>query len=189
MTGRLTVALGKFISSRQHGFLRGRSTTTNLVEFVSSVIIQMESGRQVDGLYLDFSKAFNCVNHRLLIEKLRDYGVPELADRKLQVRVGHHLSVPFTATSSVPQGSHLGPVLFLVYIQDLSAALTIIEFSPYADDLKLSSTVSSSVDYLRLQQSLNQVAAWGARNRNGLKLNADKCQVITFTSAAQRDVV
>ena len=129
----------------------------------------MESGRQVDGLYLDFSKAFDCLNHHLLIEDLRKYGVPELtlnwfcsylADRKLQVRVGHHLSVPFTATSGIPQGSHLGPVLFLVYINDLSAALTEIEFSFYADDLKFSSTVSSSIDYLRLQQSLNQVASW-----------------------------
>ena len=146
-----------------HGFSSGRSTTINLVEFVSSVITRMESGRQVDGLYLDFSKAFDCLSHRLLTEKLRKYGAPELAlnwfgsylaDRKLQVRVGHHLSVSFTAILGVPQESHPGPVLFFVYIQDMSAALTNIEFSFYADDLKLSSTVSSSNDYFRLQPSL-----------------------------------
>ena len=100
------------------------------------------------------------MEERVLIEKLRKYGISELAlnwfisylaDRKLQVRVGgHHLSVPFTRTSDVPQGSHLGPVVFHVYTQDLSAALTNIEFSFYADDLKLSSNVSSSNDYLRL---------------------------------------
>ena len=63
----------------------------------------------------------------------------------------------------------------------MSAALTNIEFSFYADDLKLSNTISSSNDHFRLQQSLNQVASWGGRN--GLKPNIGKCQVITLSSA------
>ena len=85
------------------------------------------------------------------------------------------MSDPFIARS------HLGPVLFFVYTQDLALALTNIEFSFYADDFKLCSTVASLEDWSQLQHSINQVASWGARN--GLKLNAGKSQVISFSRA------
>ena len=71
MCNRLTKAFENIISERQHGFLSGRSTTTNLMEFAGSVKAAMEGGSQVDALYLDFSKAFDCLNHGPLIEKLR----------------------------------------------------------------------------------------------------------------------
>ena len=170
MCSRLTKAFGNIISERQHGFLSGRSTTTNLMEFVGSVKAAMEGGNQVDALYLDFSKAFDCLNHGLLVEKLRKYGVGQraldwfssyLSDQRLHVKVENGLSSPYVATSGVPQGSHLGPVLFLVYVQDLVQSVRDIEFSLCADDLKLNKTIRCADDCLLLQSCLDKVSEWG----------------------------
>lgn len=143
----------------------------------------MERGHQVDALYLDFSKAFESLNHALLMEKLHKYGVDQamlawlgsyLAGRTLQVRVGGSLSSPFLATSGFPQGSHLGPLLFLIYVQDLVCTVGEVGHSLYADDLKLYRTIKEPDDQQLLQASLNHVAAWG--KLNGLRLNpTDQC--------------
>ena len=101
-----------------------------------------------------------------------------LVGRKLQVRVGESLSDPFLATSGVLQGSHLGLLLFLLYVHDLTLLLRGADHLLYADDLKMSCTIDSEDDCLRLQEILNRVAEWG--NRNRLQLNSFKCQVISF---------
>ena len=88
------------------------------------------------------------------------------------------LSDPFFASSGVPQESHLGPLLFLLYVQDLTLLLQDIDHSLYADDLKISCSVDREDDCLHLQQMLNSVAEWG--NKNHLYLNSSKCQVISF---------
>lgn len=75
MCQRVTAAFKDTISEAQHGFFRGRSTTTNLVDFVSEVLSSMEAGHQVDALYMDLSKAFDSLNHELLVQKLGRYGV------------------------------------------------------------------------------------------------------------------
>ena len=98
----------------------------------------------MDALYLDFSRAFDCLDHDLLV-------------RKLQVRVGQELSTPYEATSGAPQSSHLGPILLLFYMQDLVARLS-VDHSLYADDLMIRQKISGYIYALVLQANLGLVA-------------------------------
>lgn len=87
------------ISTNQHGFFNGRSTTTNLLEFTSTTIKSVEQGKQMDVVYTDFSKAFDLINHRIVMKKLENFGVHSsllswigsyLANRSMAVRIGNH---------------------------------------------------------------------------------------------------
>ena len=99
--------------------------------------------KQVDVIYLDFAKAFDSVNHNLLIYKLAKLGLSGgtlkwilsyLSDRELQVKIKGNLSDPFVAPSGVPQGSHLGPLLFILFINDINNELRYVIVLIFADD-------------------------------------------------------
>lgn len=106
------------ISEFQHGFVRKRSTSTNLMTYVPSLLDAMEKRQQVDAIYIDFTKAFDRVPHSLAVNKLDRMGLPQwltrwvssyLTERSAYVRLDGLKSDPFEITSGVPQGSHLGP--------------------------------------------------------------------------------
>ncbi|XP_046683634.1 uncharacterized protein LOC124369626 [Homalodisca vitripennis] len=141
---------------------------------------------QIDVVELDFAKAFDRVDHVLLIRKLCEYGIcgpllkwfaSYLHERKLQVRFHSALSKEFIATSGVPQGSHLGPTLFNIYINDITRRLSFNHLL-FADDLKLYAKVTTHQDAINLQEDLNRVEEWCLEN--SMALNLDKCVCITF---------
>lgn len=184
---RLDYYFHNIISPNQHGFFSQRSTTTNLVCFQSHVIAAFAKRSQLDAIYLDFSKAFDRVSHLHLLSKLEAYGVTGyllqwfksyLEDRRLKVRFSGKLSSDVVATSGVPQGSHLGPLLFNIFINDIVTTSENSSCLLFADDIKLFRIISSADDCFELQRSLQNLQTWC--DRNSMDLNIKKCFCISF---------
>ena len=155
-------------SCSQHGFLAGRSCTTQLLEFLEDVTTALDNGEDVDVIYPDFCKAFDKVPHKRLLRKLWGYGIRGnvhawiqdfLSDRKQHVRINGNLSDPVKVTSGVPQGSVLGPILFLIYINDLPEVISTI-MKLFADDAKIYRSISTIQHVELLQLSVDEAVAW-----------------------------
>ena len=177
-----------FMIESQHGFLKNRSTMTNLVSFINDVSEVLDSNGQVDCIYTDLAKAFDVVDHSVLIHKLRNYGIcgkvinwitSYLDNRELNVVIGGHQSDTFIATSGVPQGSHLGPILFGIFINDIITCFDNCRIFLYADDLKMFKKISSIDDSIKMQADLEKLVSWC--KHNNLNLNHQKCYSITFS--------
>lgn len=178
----------QIFSSKQHGFLKGRSTTTNLTEFVSTTICALESGKEVDVVATDFSKAFDMISHQTILFKLKALGFAPLfirwlesylKSRQYSVIFRSCISNPIKSTSGVPQGSHLGPLIYVLTINDVELVIRDSNLSVYADDMKISKSISSHADSISLQDDLNRFSIWC--QKNFLKLNVTKCQTITYS--------
>lgn len=177
----------KFIHPRQHGFLKFHSTQTNLVEFVQAASNAVDSGGQVDVIYLDIAKAFDRVPHRLLIQKLVAYGFTQasaafmssyLRDRAYQVKLNGATSRRVQPTSGVGQGSVLGPPLFLIFFNDVLSEIS-SDVWAFADDIKVVKNIDTVDDVVQLQQDVERVNKWCGRN--GLALNTQKSRMMSFT--------
>lgn len=185
---RLTWHLKQNITDYQHGFTKSRSTVSNLVCYTSDLIKSLDNRIPVDSIYTDFSKAFDKVDHSLLIHKLSQYGISGsllkwfssyLLNRTSKVAISGYLSRSFTAYSGVPQGSHLGPILFNIFINDIPKCLSNSNVYLFADDLKIMRPISSSSDTELLQDDLNRLSSWC--QRNNMSLNINKCHHMHFT--------
>jgi len=180
--------LDKFnlIQQSQHGFRSGYSCSSNLLSFLESVSGDVDAKHSVDTVYLDFAKAFDKVPHQRLLQKLKAHGIDGivcswiaswLKDRWQKVRLeGSHSSWRLVF-SGVPQGSVLGPVLFLIFINDLEAAVssTVLKF---ADDTKLFRPVVTMADHDQLQSDLDTICHWA--DRWNMKFNVSKCKAIRY---------
>jgi ribonucleases P/MRP protein subunit RPP40 len=159
---------------------------TNLSIYQQFLCSSIESGLQVDVIYTDVSKAFDSVCHSLLISELSSLGIQGsylmwiksyLENRRQRVLIGGVESREILVSSGVPQGSHLGPILFSLFVNDVS----IFQNSKcllYADDLKLFRQVQSTNDTLLLQSDLSILSTWCKKKM--LTLNINKCSVMRF---------
>lgn len=181
-------SLHKVIIPEQHGFVSKRSTLTNLVIFTSFLFHSLDNREQVDCIYTDFSKAFDKVDHELLLKKIAFNGIrgnllrwfsSYITNRTQKVVVNGYTSSVTGVTSGVPQGSILGPLLFVLFINDVNHCFKYSKFLLYADDLKVFSCIRTINDCCSLQDDLDRLSAYCARNR--LQLSAEKCKSITFT--------
>ena len=159
--------------------MRGRSCLSNLLETLDRANEIMAEGNCVDLFYFDFSKAFDTVSHYRLLVKLeamhfsrnvlnilRDF----LSDRVMQVKVGDAISKAKPVMSGVPQGSVLGPLLFLLFINDLPQCM-INQIKIFADDVKM---VVDPKQIETIQRDLNELCMWESIWL--LKFNLDKCK-------------
>lgn len=178
----------RFLTDHQHGFVRARSTCTNLVTFAEALVESVDANQQTDVVYTDFSKAFDRVSHGVLIEKLKAYGFSGsflcwlksyLKERTFHVVVNGYSSKTYNIASGVPQGSHLGPILFNIFVNDVTECFQQSTPFMFADDLKIARVVSSYTDMSLLQEDLNRLSKWC--KDNCIKLNSNKCLHIKFT--------
>lgn len=171
------------IKPEQHGFLPKKSCLSNLLDCMNTVYDIMEDGSNVDILYLDFMKAFDSVSHNKLLSKLQSYGIGGktlsivkdfLSCRSFKVRVADAESNPFGVKSGVPQGSVLGPLLFLIYINDLPDGIKSC-LSLFADDVKM---IVATANKDASQEDLELLNSWQKQWK--LKFNTvdNKCKVI-----------
>lgn len=187
MSEKIYFSVKSILSSSQHGFVKGRSTITNLAIFSQYCISNFELGYQVDTVYTDLSKAFDKVSHTILIKKLSNLGFHSnvlcwlksyLTSRRCFVSIDSYVSYDYIASSGVPQGSILGPLLFLLFINDISYSLKWSKVLLYADDLKIFMRIKSIADCVRLQCDLNTISQWCSNNC--LEINIAKCSKVSY---------
>ena len=192
--GQVYSALKHSFNFSQHGFLKGRSTVSNLVLLNSALTDAMDNGSQLDVVYTDYSKAFDRIQHNLLLRKLEKMGISGdllrwfasyVQNRSQAVVINNYISSWVAIPSGIPQGSLLGPLLFIIFVNDIEKCFFHSHLLSFADDMKIFSTVSSPSDALLLQEDLYRLERYCALNH--LDLNPSKCNVITYTR--KRNVV
>lgn len=180
-----------YISPQQHGFIPKRSTSTNLTRFVSDCMSYMDRGMQVDCIYTDLKAAFDSISIDILLKKLNKLGLSKtilqwlrsyLVDRTYKVKFGQCVSSPFSSSSGVPQGSNLGPLLFVLYVNDLVEVLPENCSLMYADDVKLYMPVKTLDDCRALEAAVLRFSTWC--DANFLRICAEKCYVLSFTRSS-----
>ena len=174
----------KLLNSSQHGFLKARSCLTNMLCFLEEITKWIDVGSPVDIIYLDFQKAFDKVPHQRLLLKLKAHGIGDsitdwieqwLTDRRQRVVVDGEVSNWKSVLSGVPQGSVLGPILFLIYINDLDDSIT-SNVLKFADDTKLFRKVNTDGDKQHLQNDLDRLVKWSEKWQ--MLFNLGKCKCI-----------
>jgi len=175
-------------SKNQHGFLKQRSTVTQLLETLNDWTQAIEEGKVIDVQYIDWAKAFDSISHSILIGKLRRYGVVGslldwikafLKDRKQRVIIDGCLSSKGKVTSSVPQGSVLSSTLFLIFINDLELVFRHSKIRLFADDSKYYIIfIRENSDQAKIDmQSDNQaLVQWGTENK--MRIAFAKCATL-----------
>lgn len=183
------------ICTEQHGFVGGRSTLSNLALFKTTVADVIDRGSQLDVIYTDFSKAFDRVDHRVILHKLKFFGIDGallswvgsyLSNRDQYVQIENCKSESIITPSGVPQGSHLGPLLFIVFINDLPSNVEMSSILMYADDAKIFKEILCLDDAIALQNDLFLLEQWC--NDNLLFLNNEKCVKISFTKKKKNKI-
>ncbi len=184
------------LNDSQHGFRRNRSCETQLITTVHQIAHQLSQGSQVDVVLLDFSKAFDKVFHARLLRKLDYYGVRNntlkwisafLSQRQQQVALEGNLSPSIDVVSGVLQGTVLGPLLFLVFINDLPDCVKFSVTKLFADDCLLFKKITAPTDSLQLQQDLAALEKWEETWQ--MNFDPSKCTAIHITPSRNAAVI
>ena len=178
------------LDKNQHGFLPDRSCDTQLIPFYDNLARTLNNGSRTDVIYFDFEKAFDSVNHDKILEKLKTqfkidglllkFVVEYLKDRNQCVVIGNAQSSLLPVLSGVPQGSILGPLLFVIFINDIGDKISDkSNISLYADDTKLYREINLDCDHDALQKDIDTLNDWALKNL--MKFHPNKCKALPVT--------
>ena len=184
----------KLLYNSQYGFREGHSTEYAALELVDRITLEMDNMNTPVNIFLDLSKAFDTLDHQILIKKLEYYGIHGLSlklmesylfNRKQYVEIDEYKSDMLHLTTGVPQGSILGPLLFIIYINDIAHASKLFDFIIYADDTTMSTTIEMVIKNTAHQtasdiinKELSMVNNWLKLNK--LSLNIKKSKYMIF---------
>ena len=187
----LLIRTSHLLDCRQHGFLNFKSCTTNMVNFTDKLVMSINDTQTLstDVIYFDFSKAFDSVNHDLILHKLKyEYAIDGsllkflmnyLGEREQSVVLDGIKSSSKPVLSGVPQGSILGPILFVLFINDLPQGISEdTHLALYADDTKIWRSIRNEEDIVQLQKDINNLHMWSINNK--MMFHPDKCKVVTI---------
>ena len=184
------------MNENQHGFREGRSCLSQLLSHHEQIIAALENSKNIDVIYLDFSKAFDKVDHGVLLHKLRNLGVTGrlgvwihnfLKNRTQCVADGGALSCDSRVLSGVPQGSVLGPLLFLIHISDIDQNTQHSLVSSFADDTRVIKEIKTAEDEERLMSDLSSLYSWA--EINNMKFNSKKFELIRYGNNINQDTI
>lgn len=173
-----------FLNKNQHGFRKMRSTVTQLLEIMVSWINAIVSGKNIDVFYIDLAKAFDTVSHQKLLQILKNMGIrgkllkwfeSYLTNRTQVVVIENSISPPIMVTSGVPQGSILGPILFLMYTNNLDDFLFFMSHKLFADDAKMWYSYQS-FNVNPIQIDLNNLQGWSEYMQ--MQIASEKCSLM-----------
>ena len=174
------------LNAAQHGFRKQRSCLSQLLEHHDRILGYLEDGENVDSIYLDFSKAFDNADIGILCHKLRKLGISGklgvwlhsfLSHRKQYVIINGVKSKESNVKSGVPQGTVLGPILFLILLNDINLGVE-SHVSLFADDTRITKPVRNEDDVESLQEDLEKLYNW--QDTNNMKFNGKKFEMLRY---------
>ena len=173
------------LSKEQYGFVSGKNTITQLLVTLNDWMFDLDRNMSVDAAYMDFRKAFDSVPHKRLLNKLKGHNIKGpilnwitsfLSNRTQFVKINNSVSEKLDVTSGVPQGSVLGPTLFIYYINDLPNVVDNSSIKIFADDTKVYKAINSENDIKDLQTAIDAMFQWTQKWL--LQFNQEKCKVL-----------
>ena len=184
------------ININQHGFLKAKSCNTNLATYADFISKCFDAKSQTHSIYTDFQRAFDVVPHKLLLLKMKSqFGIDAnmlswfqsyLNNRFQRVIINGIQSEWYSVSSGVPQGSIIGPTLFLMYINDICDCIKYSEILLFADDCKIYKEIQNHGDCILLQDDINRINQWCKVWQ--MKMHRDKCFYMNFTLKRSNDI-